>query len=76
MNSMETSPVLSVQMLDEDLQIVRATLATLSDDVARICPAAGGAFNDAIEKIEQAHSEILRADGTRQVRGDETREPR
>ncbi len=49
------------QELDEDLQIVRATLATISDDVRRLSPHAGRAVHDALEKIDEAHAEFVRA---------------
>jgi hypothetical protein len=51
----------SPQVLDEDLQIVRATLATISDDVEKLSPTAGRAVHDAMKKIDQAHAEFLRA---------------
>jgi len=58
---MDANPSLSPQMLDEDLQIVRATLATISDDVNRLSPNAGQAVHDAMEKIDEAHAEFVRA---------------
>lgn len=47
--------------LDEDLQIVRATLATISEDVNRLSPDAGRAVHDALEKIDEAHAEFVRS---------------
>jgi hypothetical protein len=58
---METFPLLTRQIIDEDIQIVRATLATISGEVNRLSPEAGRAFHDAMEKIEEAHEEILRS---------------
>jgi hypothetical protein len=52
---------LSPQILDEDLQIVRATLASISDDVNRLSPHAGQAVHDALEKIDKAHAEFVRS---------------
>lgn len=51
----------SPQLLDEDLQIVRATLATISDDVEKLSPTAALAVHDAMKKIDEAHAEFLRA---------------
>ena len=48
------------QMLDEDLQIVRATLATITEDVHRLSPAAGLALDEARAKLDQAHAEFIR----------------
>ncbi|WP_158305458.1 hypothetical protein [Opitutus terrae] len=47
-------------VLDEDLQIVRATLASISDEVHRLSPVAGEAVSDALAKIDEAHEEFLR----------------
>lgn len=58
---MDAQPLLSPQVLDEDLQIVRATLATISDDVNRLSPHAGQAVHDALEKIDEAHAEFVRS---------------
>jgi len=48
------------QILDEDLQIVRATLATITGDVHRLSPAAGQALDEARAKLDQAHAEFVR----------------
>jgi len=56
---MDASP-LPPQVLDEDLQIVRATLASISSDVNRLSPNAGQAVNDALTKIDEAHAEFVR----------------
>lgn len=58
---MDARPSLPPQELDQDLQIVRATLATISDDVNRLSPQAGQAVNDALEKIDEAHAEFVRS---------------
>ena len=57
---MDPQSPLSPQILDEDLQIVRATLASISDDVNRLSPHAGQAVHDAMEKIDEAHAEFVR----------------
>ncbi len=57
---MEFPSFLPPQVLDEDLQIVRATLASISEDVNRLSPQAGQAVNDALEKIDEAHAEFVR----------------
>lgn len=58
---MDQHPSPSPQALDEDLQIVRATLATISADVNRVSPPAGQAVHDALQRIDQAHAEFVRA---------------
>ena len=58
---MDTQPGLSPQVLDEDLQIVRATLASISTDVNRLSPNAGQAVNDALIKIDEAHAAFVRS---------------
>lgn len=58
---MDATLPLSAQVLHEDLQIVRATLATISHDVNRLSPHAGRAVHDALERIDEAHAEFLRA---------------
>jgi hypothetical protein len=57
---MDPQSPLSPQILDEDLQIVRATLASISDDVNRLSPHAGQAVYDAMEKIDEAHAAFVR----------------
>jgi len=61
---MEPQNSLSVQILDEDLQIVRATLAVIADDVQQFSGEAGHAIVEALEKIDHAQTEVsrLRAD--------------
>ncbi len=58
---MEPTLSLPPQVLDEDLQIVRATLATICEDVNRLSPNAGQAVSEALEKIDEAHAEFVRA---------------
>ena len=59
---MDPQPAPSPQVLDEDLQIVRATLASISDDVNRLSPPAGQAVNDALAKIDEAHAQFVRSE--------------
>lgn len=58
---MENCASLPPQVLDEDLQIVRATLAAICDDVSRLSPHAGQAVSDAMGKIDEAHAEFVRS---------------
>jgi len=58
---MDAPSSLPPHVLDEDLQIVRATLATISGDVSRLSPDAGRAVSDALEKIDEAHAEFVRS---------------
>lgn len=58
---MDSRPSLPACELDQDLQIVRATLATISADVHRLSPHAGQAVHDALEKIDEAHAEFVRS---------------
>jgi hypothetical protein len=51
------------QILEEDLQIVRATLETISGDVRRISGRAADAIKDAVEKLKFAQHQFVRADG-------------
>ncbi|HEY0944094.1 MAG TPA: hypothetical protein VGD81_02465, partial [Opitutaceae bacterium] len=48
------------QTLDEDLQIMRATLATITDDIHRLSPTAGRALDEAKAKLDEAHAEFVR----------------
>lgn len=47
------------QVLDEDLQIVRATLASIFEAVNRLSPQAGQAVHAALENIDRAHAEFV-----------------
>jgi hypothetical protein len=57
---MEPPTLMKVQVLDEDLQIVRATLATIADDVHHFSGEAGHAIVEALEKIDHAQEEVAR----------------
>ena len=46
------------QMLDEDLQIVRVTLATIMEDVRAFSDQAAGTIQEAIERLDRAQSEF------------------
>jgi len=46
------------QMLDEDLQIVRVTLATILDDVRAFSDQAANAIQEAIERLDRAQCEF------------------
>jgi hypothetical protein len=49
-------------MLEEDLQIVRATLATITGDVREFSHHAAEAIQQAVEKIDHAQYEFAHAD--------------
>jgi hypothetical protein len=57
---METSNLLNVKVLDEDLQIVRATLATIVGAVHYFSGEAGYDIVEALEKINHAQAEVAR----------------
>ena len=46
------------QILDEDLQIIRVTLATITDDVRRISGHAADAIQEALAKLDVAQREF------------------
>jgi hypothetical protein len=46
------------QILDEDLQIIRVTLATIMDDVRRYSGHAADSMQDALDKLDRAQKEI------------------
>jgi hypothetical protein len=46
------------QMLDEDLQIVRVTLATILKDVRVFSEQAANTIQEAIERLDRAQSEF------------------
>jgi hypothetical protein len=48
------------QMLDEDLQIVRVTLATISGDVRGFSERAADAIQDALVNLDYAQDEFIR----------------
>jgi hypothetical protein len=49
------------QVLDEDLQIIRVTLATITDDVRRFSARAADAIQEALKKLDQAQWEFSHA---------------
>jgi hypothetical protein len=49
------------QVLDEDLQIIRVTLATITGDVRRFSAGAADAIQEALAKLDQAQWEFSRA---------------
>jgi hypothetical protein len=61
-HSMELKPqtLKRVQALDEDLQMVRATLATIAGDVHHFSGEAGYAIVEALEKLNYAQEEVSR----------------
>jgi hypothetical protein len=54
------SPALNAQILEEDLSIVRATLACIAEDVANVSVQAGQSVRAALVQLDQAHAEIRR----------------
>jgi hypothetical protein len=52
------------QTLDEDLQIIRATLATIVGDVRSFSGGAADALQEALEKLDRAQREFSRVDGS------------
>jgi hypothetical protein len=55
---------LSPQVLDEDLQIVRVTLAAIAGDVRCFSARAADAIQEALEKLDLAQSEFSRVPQT------------
>ncbi len=49
------------QVLDEDLQIIRVTLATIKDDVRQVSVSAAKAIQDALQKLDLAQEEFSHA---------------
>ncbi|MDE3084533.1 MAG: hypothetical protein KGJ37_04845 [Verrucomicrobiota bacterium] len=64
---MESQHPIRFQTLDEDLQIVRATLAAISGDVGNFSGKAGHAVAEALEKLDRAQEEFVRS---RKIRRD------
>lgn len=56
---META-ALNPQILDEDIQIVRGTLAAIKPEVRRFSRQAAEALQEAVEKLDQARREFAR----------------
>lgn len=46
------------QILDEDLQIIRVTLATINDDVRGFSSRAADAITEALERLDRAQWEF------------------
>jgi hypothetical protein len=57
---MESQTSKRVQVLDEDLQMVRATLATIAGDAHHFSGEAGYAIVEALEKLNYAQEEVSR----------------
>jgi hypothetical protein len=57
---MESQISMKMQSLDEDLQIVRATLATMAGEVHYFSGEAGYAIVEALEKLNCAQKEVSR----------------
>jgi hypothetical protein len=57
---MESESSRRVQDLDEDLQIVRATLATIAGDAHHFSGEAGYAIVEALERLNYAQEEVSR----------------
>ena len=55
---MESNQPLSRDVLHEDLQILRHTLAAISDDVRRLSPFSAQAVERAIQDLDMARSEL------------------
>ena len=53
------SAELSSTVLDEDLQIVRGTLAAIKPDIRRISGRAADAVQEAMEQLDRARLEFL-----------------
>jgi hypothetical protein len=60
-HGMNANAPLRREILDEDLQIVRVTLATISDDVRGFSTSAADAIQDALVKLDCAQQEFARA---------------
>jgi hypothetical protein len=53
------------QILDEDLQIIRVTLATIVSDVRSLSSRAADAVQEALEKLDKAQREFSRISDSR-----------
>jgi len=53
------------QVLDEDLQIIRVTLATITEDVRHFSNAAARAMQAALKKLDLAQREFSQTGGRR-----------
>src|SRR4051812_29586605 len=59
-NAMESFMPISREILDEDLQILRVTLAAISDDVRHYSATSGAALQEALERLNHAYKEFSR----------------
>jgi len=57
---MESIMPISREILDEDLQILRVTLAAISEDVRYYSATSGAALQEALEKLNHAYQEFTR----------------
>ena len=57
---MDPDSPLKRQVLDEDLQIIRVTLATIADDVHTYSPEAAVAVKTALSQLDQAQQAFNR----------------
>jgi hypothetical protein len=62
---MEHSTPSKQQILDEDLQIIRVTLATIVTDVRQFSARAADAVQDALAKLDAAQREFARVKSAR-----------
>jgi hypothetical protein len=53
------------QILDEDLQIIRVTLATIITDIRQFSSRAADAVQDALAKLDSAQEEFARLNKSR-----------
>jgi hypothetical protein len=61
---MQHSALSHRQILDEDLQIIRVTLATINDDVRNFSSQAADAITEALEKLDRAQWEFTHVSST------------
>lgn len=59
---MESTRPLNREILEEDLQIMRFTLAAISDDVRQFSDRSADALENAMEQLAVAHQEFARTD--------------
>jgi hypothetical protein len=62
---MEHLPPSQRQILDEDLQIIRVTLATIVNDVRHFSARAADAVQEALAKLDAAQEEFAHANKSR-----------
>lgn len=56
---MEAHPSVAPEVLDEDLQIVRGSLASILEDVSYLSEHAGNALRETLRLIDNAHVEFV-----------------